>query len=717
MAINKISSAERDKVRVYGLPDKPGLSKEAMQQRFDGLGDLAIDKLNEVIDEFNGLDAEVKETINEEIAEINNRVDQIANDQIPEEYVRAAVVEYVNSNESELATKVELEESAGQLSSEIEEIESTFYHDNNYDFFGLISFKVGGTYNVTNGNQTSNSARCRIGRLPRTVHKMFELNDANYQMCLLGYSDTELPFDETYIGENTGWIGDCKKVIVPEDYTYVAIAFKRVDDADMTADDETAIKSALKSFSSCVDVFNDAINENAKSIEDVGEKFSALLDTLPNTIKVDWKKLSSETYPLGWRAGYYGESDGSLNTSNHYLRTLVRLSTNNLLTENTKFLLFTPPSGYGARVFRFLLSDSTYLGYVGEYENIDEPILMDVSADCYYTFTIGRFAGGDSAQHITEEFTQSIDLRLFTSDSGTGNFKSKESDLTFFTVEVNSNVAKQNGNTTDNADNQNNMVATNCVLALPNSYKPTGTPTPLIMYCHGHSGYVGTDNWSGAKYNSTSDLMKLVKAFNDRGYAVFDVNQVNGGTGQSCDIGCPQQMESYLKAFEYIKDNYNVEHRLFIYSDSFGTFPAFNFMQDYPALIKTAVCTGVRASIKSVFDREKSYATQIAEKFGFDDDTGATYEADKLVGYDVYANIITLNDTDYIFKRFPPFKALISTGDETNYEEAVRALTALRNGGNAIHWRTIADLTHHEICYCTVGGLMEEVCMWFDRYK
>lgn len=56
MAISKITNKERDNVRVYGLADRPGLTKEAMQQRFDGLGDLAIDKLNEVVDKVNSLE-------------------------------------------------------------------------------------------------------------------------------------------------------------------------------------------------------------------------------------------------------------------------------------------------------------------------------------------------------------------------------------------------------------------------------------------------------------------------------------------------------------------------------------------------------------------------------------------------------------------------------------------------------------------------------------
>lgn len=113
MAINKITNAQRDEVKISGLPDKPGLTKEAIQQRFDGLGNLAIDKINEVIDNVNETEKEIKD--------LDSRVDQIANNQIPEEYVQSAVETYVNNNQSELATKKNLEELDNQLSSEIEE--------------------------------------------------------------------------------------------------------------------------------------------------------------------------------------------------------------------------------------------------------------------------------------------------------------------------------------------------------------------------------------------------------------------------------------------------------------------------------------------------------------------------------------------------------------------------------------------------------------------
>lgn len=46
----KISSADRAGKGVTGLPDTPGLSTGDMQERFDSLGNLAIDKFNAVVD-------------------------------------------------------------------------------------------------------------------------------------------------------------------------------------------------------------------------------------------------------------------------------------------------------------------------------------------------------------------------------------------------------------------------------------------------------------------------------------------------------------------------------------------------------------------------------------------------------------------------------------------------------------------------------------------
>lgn len=61
------------------------------------------------------------------IDEVSGKVDQIAGNQIPEEYLAAAVDEYVNNNSAGFATQSNLEETKSQLSSEIE-IQNILFH-------------------------------------------------------------------------------------------------------------------------------------------------------------------------------------------------------------------------------------------------------------------------------------------------------------------------------------------------------------------------------------------------------------------------------------------------------------------------------------------------------------------------------------------------------------------------------------------------------------
>lgn len=89
MAIAKITESQRKAVCVEGLNDVPGLDTRTLQQRFDGLGNLAIDKLNEVIDNVNSISSAggIKTTIvdkngnpqdvNTVLQTILNRLDQL----------------------------------------------------------------------------------------------------------------------------------------------------------------------------------------------------------------------------------------------------------------------------------------------------------------------------------------------------------------------------------------------------------------------------------------------------------------------------------------------------------------------------------------------------------------------------------------------------------------------------------------------------------------
>ena len=262
-----------------------------------------------------------------------------------------------------------------------------------------------------------------------------------------------------------------------------------------------------------------------------------------------------------------------------------------------------------------------------------------------------------------------------------------------------------------------NHSSVNCVLALPEVYSDHGAPIPVVMFCHGYGGYVSESTWSGKTADSDSDLITLIKTFTTNGYAVFDVDNTKSAVKGWTDVGNPQLMESYLKAYSYIKANYNVQEELFLYSLSFGTYPAMNLMKWYPSKVKAAIMAAPRASLKSVFDRGGEHPTRIAEGFGFDDKTGAVYEADKMLGYDTYADIITLNNTDYLFKQFPPIKVFMSTADKTNFDVALRMVHAIKNSGNVVDLRIVDGLNHHEMCYCTQEALLLEVINWFYSYR
>lgn len=87
---------------------------------------------------YNNVKSGLKATNSQDaIDEVSGKVDQIAGNQIPEEYLEAAVDEYVNNNSGGFATKVELEGLDSQLSSEIVEIQEMTYDkttsDNNFD--------------------------------------------------------------------------------------------------------------------------------------------------------------------------------------------------------------------------------------------------------------------------------------------------------------------------------------------------------------------------------------------------------------------------------------------------------------------------------------------------------------------------------------------------------------------------------------------------------
>ena len=117
-------------------------------------------------------------------------------------------------------------------------------------------------------------------------------------------------------------------------------------------------------------------------------------------------------------------------------------------------------------------------------------------------------------------------------------------------------------------------------VVFPPTYTNTGKPTPIIAMLHGLSGYVanGVLGYSGYAWVASR------QAYLDAGFAVMDVNGY--GTGDSDDQdsrpwGNPASVETLDKAFEYLKENYNVCKKLLIAGISMGAILAMSYAKSF----------------------------------------------------------------------------------------------------------------------------------------
>lgn len=115
--------------------------------------------------------------------------------------------------------------------------------------------------------------------------------------------------------------------------------------------------------------------------------------------------------------------------------------------------------------------------------------------------------------------------------------------------------------TTDNTLNAAKDTEANytdwAVLMLPTTYDPSGDPVRLVIGCHGAGGTVTGSTSQTENY----DIYKYLVA---NGYAVMDVSGLPNDFAvlKSIDkyraMGSPFAVQSYVKAYNYIIDNFNI---------------------------------------------------------------------------------------------------------------------------------------------------------------
>ena len=245
---------------------------------------------------------------------------------------------------------------------------------------------------------------------------------------------------------------------------------------------------------------------------------------------------------------------------------------------------------------------------------------------------------------------------------------------------------------------------TRAALFMPVGYNKNGSAQKLILMTHGHSGFLSESGW----YSNSEENTKLIQSYLEAGYAVFVVDNTAGVEGKCSDMGCPQLVDSYFKAYEYIQKNFNVEEQIYIHSRSFGTFASLRIMKEHPELIKCAIMTGPRVSTQKEWDEKRPDKDHVANRFGFKDKSGSTYEADKLIGHDPYTDI---QSGEY---PLPPTFWMLASGDMTERPEEF--ISTLKQLGNDVTSATYTGLNHTAICALDLKQALNDALEYLSKY-
>ena len=131
----------------------------------------------------------------------------------------------------------------------------------------------------------------------------------------------------------------------------------------------------------------------------------------------------------------------------------------------------------------------------------------------------------------------------------------------------------------------------NGLIILPDSYTESGRPTRLVISCHGAGGTVATDDSQVEHQILTSYLVA-------NGYAVMDVNGLpdlyaaERGIDIRNNIGSPIALRSYVKAYHYCMENFNLKREVFVHGGSMGGISSTNLVLSgcIPVIAHSSLC-------------------------------------------------------------------------------------------------------------------------------
>lgn len=181
------------------------------------------------------------------------------------------------------------------------------------------------------------------------------------------------------------------------------------------------------------------------------------------------------------------------------------------------------------------------------------------------------------------------------------------------------------------------------MIILPEQYSEEGRQTRLVIICHGAGGTVSTDD-------SQVEHQALTQYLVANGYAVMDVNGLpeayaaERGIDLRNNVGSPIALRSYVKAYHYCMDNFNLKREVFVHGGSMGGISSTNLVLSgcIPVIAHSALCP-VLDTYNEIFLHPWSGGLPkeaLGKIYGFDVDENGEYVYDeqKLVGYNPARN-------------------------------------------------------------------------------
>ncbi len=212
------------------------------------------------------------------------------------------------------------------------------------------------------------------------------------------------------------------------------------------------------------------------------------------------------------------------------------------------------------------------------------------------------------------------------------------------------------------ASDADSVYVDQAILKLPKTYSQSGAPIRLVYYAHGagssKEGMVTENSWFPENHTLIDDSLLA------NGYAIFDVN----GGPVAENMGGSWVVQSAYKAYEYIRQHYNVDRDIFVIGLSMGGLSSTNFVSRHSPIV---LAHGMFCPVLDLYGQAwkdpwyPSTRSSLAKVYGFNDPSGNTWEPEKVKGWNPLSTNSFFNATD-TFKIYPvPVKIWHAQKDET----------------------------------------------------